>query len=105
MQGIGDTGLAQQCFRLVLSANNDHAEGYNNLGVLELRKGHVDQVMYKTCKTYMLCQALSRLFYTLVSNHKYGESLIRCMDYNGFQLLIQCCVQNIESKNLEGHSG
>lgn len=41
--GIGDTGLAQQCFRLVLSANNDHAEGYNNLGVLELRKGHVDQ--------------------------------------------------------------
>ena len=44
VQGIGDTGLGQQCFRLTLASNNDHAEAYNNLGVLELRKGHVDQV-------------------------------------------------------------
>lgn len=41
--GIGDTGLALQCFRLALASNNDHSEAYNNLGVLELRKGHVDQ--------------------------------------------------------------
>lgn len=40
--GIGDMTLAYQCFRLTLSNNNDHAEAYNNLGVLELRKGHVD---------------------------------------------------------------
>ena len=36
--------LAYQSFRLTLSNNNDHAEAYNNLGVLELRKGHVDMV-------------------------------------------------------------
>ena len=58
--GIGDVNLAYQCFRLALTANNDHAESYNNIGnvshlhtqhhymhiftgVLEMRKGHVDQ--------------------------------------------------------------
>merc|ERR1712079_890474 len=41
--GIGDVNLAYQCFRLSLAANNDHAESYNNIGVLEMRKGRVDQ--------------------------------------------------------------
>ena len=36
--------LAYQCFRLALASNNDHAEAYNNLGVLEMRKGHNEQV-------------------------------------------------------------
>ena len=36
--------LAYQCFRLALASNNDHAEAYNNLGVLEMRKGHIEQV-------------------------------------------------------------
>ena len=42
---LGDTSLAYQCFRLALSANNNHAEAFNNLAVLELRKGNVDQVL------------------------------------------------------------
>ncbi|CAH1791070.1 unnamed protein product [Owenia fusiformis] len=41
--GIGDMNLAYQCFRLAISASNDHPEAYNNLGVLELRKGHIEQ--------------------------------------------------------------
>uniref|UniRef100_A0AAQ5YTM9 Tetratricopeptide repeat domain 8 n=2 Tax=Amphiprion TaxID=80969 RepID=A0AAQ5YTM9_AMPOC len=41
--GIGDLTLAYQCFKLTLAFNNDHAEAYNNLAVLELRKGHVEQ--------------------------------------------------------------
>ncbi|XP_059160316.1 tetratricopeptide repeat protein 8-like isoform X1 [Physella acuta] len=40
--GICDMKLAFQCFRLALSHNNDHAEAYNNLGVLELRRNHLD---------------------------------------------------------------
>lgn len=44
LQGIGDTNLAHQCFRLALVHNNHHAEAYNNLAVLEMRKGHVEQV-------------------------------------------------------------
>ncbi len=43
-QGIGDMNLAYQCNRLALTSNNDHPEAYNNLGVLEMRKGHVEQV-------------------------------------------------------------
>lgn len=43
-KGIGDMNLAHQCFRLALVNNNHHAEAYNNLAVLEMRKGHVEQV-------------------------------------------------------------
>uniref|UniRef100_A0A669BR08 Tetratricopeptide repeat domain 8 n=1 Tax=Oreochromis niloticus TaxID=8128 RepID=A0A669BR08_ORENI len=42
--GIGDLTLAYQCFKLTLAFNNDHAEAYNNLAVLELRKGHIEQL-------------------------------------------------------------
>ncbi|XP_050404993.1 tetratricopeptide repeat protein 8 [Patella vulgata] len=41
--GIGDVNLAYQCFRMSLASNNDHAEAYNNLGVLELRRGHIEE--------------------------------------------------------------
>ena len=34
--GVGDSSLAYQCFRLCLAFNNDSAEAYNNLGVLEM---------------------------------------------------------------------
>lgn len=43
-KGIGDMNLAHQCFRLALVNNNNHAEAYNNLAVLEMRKGHIEQV-------------------------------------------------------------
>jgi len=41
--GIGDLGLAYQAFKIAISVNSDHAEAYNNLGVLELRKNSRDQ--------------------------------------------------------------
>lgn len=53
-QGIGDMTLAYQAFRLALSNNNDHAEAYNNLGVLEMRKGHVDMVRYLSQSTILI---------------------------------------------------
>lgn len=43
-QGIGDLNLAYQCFKLTLVNNNDYAEAYNNLAVLEMQKGHIEQV-------------------------------------------------------------
>uniref|UniRef100_A0A8C1WP08 Tetratricopeptide repeat domain 8 n=2 Tax=Cyprinus carpio TaxID=7962 RepID=A0A8C1WP08_CYPCA len=42
--GIGDLTLAYQCFKLALAFNNNHGEAYNNLAVLELRKGRIEQV-------------------------------------------------------------
>ncbi|KAM6131356.1 tetratricopeptide repeat protein 8 isoform 1-T1 [Pterocles gutturalis] len=41
--GIGDLNLAYQCFKLTLVNNNDYAEAYNNLAVLEMRKGRIEQ--------------------------------------------------------------
>lgn len=40
--GIGDLGLAYQAFRVAVSVDSSHAEAYNNLGVLEMRKGNVE---------------------------------------------------------------
>ncbi len=42
LQSVGDTFLAYQCYRLALVHNSDHAESFNNIGVLEMRKGHPD---------------------------------------------------------------
>jgi len=42
--GVGDNSLAYQCFRLCLSYNNDCAEAYNNLGVLEMAHNRNDLV-------------------------------------------------------------
>lgn len=41
--GVGDMNLAHQCFRLALVSDNNFAEAYNNLAVLEMRRGHVEQ--------------------------------------------------------------
>lgn len=41
--GIGDLGLAHQCFKITVTLNPDHIEAHNNLGVLEARKGNDDQ--------------------------------------------------------------
>ncbi|OXA61828.1 tetratricopeptide repeat protein 8 [Folsomia candida] len=38
--GLSDTTWAAQCFRLAISCDNNHSEAYNNLGVLEARKGN-----------------------------------------------------------------
>lgn len=41
--GVGDLGLAYQAFKIAVSNNPNHAESFNNLGVLELRKGNIEQ--------------------------------------------------------------
>jgi len=38
--GVGDLGLAYQCFKVVISIDPTHAEALNNIGVLEVRKGN-----------------------------------------------------------------
>ena len=43
-QALGSSVLAYQCFKLALVTNNNHSEAYNNLGVLEWRRGRGEQV-------------------------------------------------------------
>lgn len=40
---IGDLGQAYQSFKIAISIDSNHAESHCNLGVLELRKGNIDQ--------------------------------------------------------------
>lgn len=40
--GIGDVGLAYQAFRVAVNVDSSHAESFNNLGVLEMRKGNLE---------------------------------------------------------------
>jgi len=40
--GIGDLGLAYQALKISVAADSKHAHAYNNLAVLELKKGNVD---------------------------------------------------------------
>jgi len=40
--GIGDLGLAYQAYRCAVAADANHAEAYNGLGVLEMRKGNIE---------------------------------------------------------------
>lgn len=39
--GIGDSNLAYQAFKVAISVDPNNAESYNNLGILELRKGNI----------------------------------------------------------------
>ena len=53
--GIGDLGLAYQAFKVAISVDSNHSESYNNLGVLELRKGGIDQAR----SNFQMAQRLS----------------------------------------------
>lgn len=33
--------MAEECLRLSISADNRHANSYNNLGVVEMKKGNI----------------------------------------------------------------
>jgi tetratricopeptide repeat protein 8 len=41
--GLGDLNLAYQALKISISLNNNHYEALNNLGVLEIKKGNLDQ--------------------------------------------------------------
>ena len=43
-QAVGSVSQAYQSFKLALTFNNNHAEAYNNLGVIEWRRGRGEQV-------------------------------------------------------------
>lgn len=43
-QGVGDSNMAYQSFKLALVHDNNHAEALNNLGILEWKKGRGEVV-------------------------------------------------------------
>lgn len=56
--GIGDLGLAYQAYKIAVSSNPSHSESFNNLGVLELRKGNMEQAK----ANFQISSQLSHIF-------------------------------------------
>lgn len=50
--GLGDVNLAFQAFKVAISVDHNHAESYNNLGILELRKQN-----YEAARAYFQVRA------------------------------------------------
>ena len=46
--GVGDLDMAHQAFEIALGVESTHAESFNNLGVLESRKGNVESARART---------------------------------------------------------
>ena len=74
--GIGDLALAYQCLRIAISINPQHAEAYNNLGVLEYRKGNDEQarayfrwVLGEGCRHHHLLHTSNSGSALLLANH------------------------------------
>eukprot|EP00758_Cryptobia_borreli_P001745 Tbor_TRINITY_DN2498_c0_g1::TRINITY_DN2498_c0_g1_i1::g.2664::m.2664/K16781/TTC8, BBS8; tetratricopeptide repeat protein 8 len=49
--GIGEVGLAYQAFKIACNLDPNHAEAFNNLAIMELRKGNLQQAstLLSTC--------------------------------------------------------
>ncbi|ODN06000.1 Tetratricopeptide repeat protein 8 [Orchesella cincta] len=86
--GLSDTTWASQCFRLAISCDNNHAEAYNNLGVLEARKGRNDQsvAFFQTSMTLA-----PHLFEPLYNQAKIADSI---GDLQNSYLIVQRALEN-----------
>lgn len=61
--GIGDLNLAYQAFKITVAVQPLHAEAFNNLGILELRKGNVEQARSNFQTGYKLAPHLFEPFF------------------------------------------
>ncbi|WAR19431.1 TTC8-like protein, partial [Mya arenaria] len=96
--GIGDNTLAYQAFRLALSNNNDHAEAYNNLGVLEMRKGHVDMARAFFQAAYVICPHMYEPHYNWAQLADQLGDLQS--SYNSAKRAVEAFKDHVDSKDL-----
>lgn len=102
-QGIGDTNLGYQCFRLVLSIDNNHAEAYNNLGVLELRKGRIEQARAFFQAAFSLAPQMYEPHYNSAMMSEWvGSQLLYCLDINITWVALMPNYYNTTSDTLQG---
>ena len=79
---------------MALAVDNNHAEAYNNLGVLELRRGHIEQARAFFQASFALAPQMYEPHYnagmmsewvrnTCRPKAKYGRDKLSCRN-NGF---------------------
>ncbi|XP_074646623.1 tetratricopeptide repeat protein 8-like [Tubulanus polymorphus] len=96
--GIGDLNLSYQAFRMALSANNDHAEAYNNLGVLEMKKGKLEQARAFFQAAFTLAPMMFEPHYNFAAlSDKLGDFQ---SSYSSVQRALESFSDHVDSKEL-----
>lgn len=97
--GIGDVGLAYQAFKITVSSDPNHAEAFNNLGILELRKGNVDQARNNFTTSASLSEFMHEpLFNSALLSFKLGEFQDA---FNLVNKALEVYPEHVESKELK----
>ncbi|CAE1320057.1 TTC8 [Acanthosepion pharaonis] len=96
--GIGDLNLAHQCFRMTLTYNNDHAEAYNNFGVIEFKKGHLAMARAFYQSSFALAPHMFEPHFNFASlNEKLGDLQ---GSYNAVRKALDAFPEHTDSKEL-----
>lgn len=96
--GIGDLGLAYQALKIAVSGDNRHAEAYNNLAVLELKKGNVDAARSGFSQSLTVNpHSFEAPFNLALLCHKLGDSQ---ESYKLVQKSLECFPGHAESSEL-----
>lgn len=96
--GIGDLGLAYQAFKIAVSSNPDHAESFNNLGVLELRKGNVEQAKSNFQSSHTLAEFFEPCYNLSLLLWKKGDFQ---ESFKMIQIALQIFPDHVDSKELK----
>jgi tetratricopeptide repeat protein 8 len=86
--GVGDSSLAYQCFRMCLVYNNDSAEAYNNLGVLEM--AHNRNELAKSF--FMAGQSLGPMMFEPFFNNGFLAYQVRFKLFESFKLKLKILI-------------
>ncbi|KAL0476904.1 tetratricopeptide repeat protein [Acrasis kona] len=101
--GIGDLGLAYHAFKVAISVDGNHPanstkESFNNLGVLELRQGHLDESKNNFDAAISLGPYLHEpVFNSALLSYKMGNHQD---SYNQLQKVLEIYPQHTDSAEL-----
>lgn len=96
--GIGDLGLAYQAYKIAVSSNSSHAESFNNLGVLELRKGNFEQAKANFINSTQIAQFFEPCYNAALLLWKRGDFQ---ESYKMVQKALELFPEHVDSKELK----
>ena len=96
--GIGDLNLGYQAFQLALISDNNHAEAYNNLAILEIRKGKAEQARAYFMSAITINQELYEAHYNLAILSE-GQGDLNT-SFKEVRKSLEAFPEHVDSKNL-----
>ena len=96
--GIGDSNLGYQAFQLALISDNNHAEAYNNLAILEMRKSKIEQARAYFLSAITINQELYEAHYNLALLSE-GQGDLNT-SFKEVRKSLEAFPEHVDSKNL-----